>query len=134
MGFTEQNHSLDSDQELKKLFTPEFRNRLDAIVQFAPLDSIVIASVVDKLLTGLQAMLDDKAIVLDVAQSAKDYLAKKGYDKHMGARPMARLINDEIKKPLAKMILFETLTGTVKVRAVDDKIVLEQISFDSNFN
>ncbi len=125
MGFTEQQHHLDSSEEIKRLFTPEFRNRLDAIVQFAPLDESVIVSVVDKLLTELQSVLDEKDVVLDVDDEVRDYLAKKGYDKLMGARPMARLINDEIKKPLAQMILFDEAQGVVKVRLKDGVLELE---------
>lgn len=109
---------------MKQTFTPEFRNRLDAIVQFNPLDNQTIVSVVDKFITQLQSDLDDKQIVLEVSETAKDYLAKKGYDKLMGARPMARLIQDEIKKPLAQEILFGKLMkgGTVQIDLLDGKL------------
>lgn len=127
MGFTEQQHHLDSNEEIKRLFTPEFRNRLDAIVQFAPLDESVIVSVVDKLLTELQSILDDKDVVLDIDDEVRDYLAKKGYDRLMGARPMARLINDEIKKPLAQMMLFDEVQGVVKLRLNEGALVLEAV-------
>ena len=124
MGFTEQDHSHDNTEAMKQTFTPEFRNRLDAIVQFNPLDSQTIVSVVDKFITQLQSDLDDKQIVLEVSETAKDYLAKKGYDKLMGARPMARLIQDEIKKPLAQEILFGKLVkgGAVQIDLLDGKL------------
>lgn len=119
IGFTEQDHSSDNQEALKRAFTPEFRNRLDAVIQFKALPNRVIDSVIDKFLTELQAQLDDKKVILEVEQNAKDWLAKKGYDRLMGARPMQRLIQDELKKPLAEMILFGELVhgGTVQVRA-----------------
>lgn len=98
MGFTHQDHSADNADALKRTFTPEFRNRLDAIVNFAPLDESVITSVVDKFIIELQAQLDDKNVVIEIDDEARAYLAKKGYDKLMGARPMGRLIQNEIKK------------------------------------
>ncbi|ELA08565.1 ATPase AAA-2 [Moraxella macacae 0408225] len=111
MGFTEQDHSRDNSEAIKRVFSPEFRNRLDAIVHFNPLDMLVIDSVVDKFLTELQAQLDDKQIILEVDDTVRAYLANKGYDRLMGARPMSRLIQDEIKKPLAEMILFGDLAN-----------------------
>lgn len=121
MGFTEQDHSKDNSQALKRAFTPEFRNRLDAIIHFNPLDNKIIMSVVDKFLVEVQAQLDDKQVVLEIDDTVHEYLAEKGYDKLMGARPMQRLIQDEIKKPLANMILFGALVhgGTVQVLALD---------------
>lgn len=124
MGFTEQYHHLDIEGEIKRLFSPEFRNRLDAIIQFAPLDENTIVSVVDKLLSELQMMLDGKNVILQIDDDVRDYLAKKGYDKLMGARPMARLIDDEIKKPLAQMILFDDVSGLVKIKVQDQALVL----------
>ena len=111
MGFTEQDHSRDNTESLKRVFTPEFRNRLDAIIQFNPLDTSVIVSVVDKFLVELQVQLDDKKVTLEIDDDVRDYLADKGYDRLMGARPMQRLIQDEIKKPLAGMILFGDLVN-----------------------
>lgn len=118
MGFMQQDHSRDNSEAMKRVFTPEFRNRLDVIIQFNPLDKAVIVSVVDKFLVELQAQLDDKKVMLEIDDDVRDYLAEKGYDRLMGARPMARLIQDEIKKPLAEMILFGDLVngGTVSVR------------------
>lgn len=111
MGFTQQDHSRDNTEALKRVFTPEFRNRLDAIIQFNPLDTSVVVSVVDKFLVELQVQLDDKQVTLEIDDEVRDYLANKGYDRLMGARPMQRLIQDEIKKPLASMILFGDLVN-----------------------
>ncbi|MBS9779307.1 MAG: AAA family ATPase, partial [Moraxellaceae bacterium] len=118
MGFTKQDHSKDNTEAMKRTFTPEFRNRLDAIVQFNPLDSKIILNVVDKFLVELQTQLDDKKVTLEIDNKVRNYLAKKGYDKLMGARPMQRLIQNEIKKTLAEMILFGDLVngGLVKVQ------------------
>ena len=111
MGFTQQDHSRDNTESLKRVFTPEFRNRLDAIIQFNPLDTSVVVSVVDKFLVELQVQLDDKQVTLEIDDDVRNYLADKGYDRLMGARPMQRLIQDEIKKPLASMILFGDLVN-----------------------
>ena len=111
MGFTEQDHSRDNSESLKRVFSPEFRNRLDAIIQFNPLDTSIVVSVVDKFLVELQAQLDDKQVTLEIDDEVREYLAEKGYDRLMGARPMQRLIQDEIKKPLASMILFGDLVN-----------------------
>ncbi|MGM8884952.1 ATP-dependent Clp protease ATP-binding subunit ClpA [Psychrobacter sp. 1U2] len=111
MGFTEQDHSRDNTEALKRVFTPEFRNRLDAIIQFNALEPTVVTSVVDKFLVELQVQLDDKQVTLEIDDEVRDYLADKGYDRLMGARPMQRLIQDEIKKPLASMILFGDLVN-----------------------
>lgn len=118
MGFTHQDHSRDNSEAMKRMFTPEFRNRLDAVIHFNPLDKSVIVSVVDKFLVELQAQLDDKKVTLEIDDAVREYLADKGYDRLMGARPMNRLIQDEIKKPLANMILFGDLVdgGVVSVR------------------
>ena len=127
MGFTQQDHSRDNTESLKRVFTPEFRNRLDAIIQFNPLDTSVVVSVVDKFLVELQVQLDDKQVTLEIDDEVRDYLANKGYDRLMGARPMQRLIQDEIKKPLASMILFGDLVNggvvhlTLEPEAGDEK-------------
>ena len=115
-------------QAIKKLFTPEFRNSLDAVIQFKALDMEVIKSVVDKFLTELQAQLDDKKVMLDVDDAARGWLAVRGYDKDMGARPMARLIQEKLKKPLAEKILFGELAshgGTVHITADEEDLRLE---------
>lgn len=133
MGFTHQDHSADNADALKRTFTPEFRNRLDAIVNFAPLDESVITSVVDKFIIELQAQLDDKNVVIEIDDEARAYLAKKGYDKLMGARPMGRLIQNEIKKVLAEMILFgELVDGGVLQISVDKSMNTKESQTDNN--
>lgn len=127
IGFNKQDHSSDGMEALSKLFTPEFRNRLDAIIQFAPLSRQTVCFVVDKFLTELQAQLDDKGVVLHVDDEVKVYLAEHGYDDKMGARPMARLIQDVLKKPLAEEILFGNLAngGEVNIIVRDGKVAFE---------
>ncbi|WP_296060318.1 ATP-dependent Clp protease ATP-binding subunit ClpA [uncultured Amphritea sp.] len=109
IGFSQQDHTTDGMEAIKKLFTPEFRNRLDGIIQFKALSPQVIVGVVDKFLTELQAQLDDKNVVLHIDDEARQWFAEKGYDATMGARPMKRLIQEKLKKPLAEMILFGEL-------------------------
>ena len=119
IGFTLQDHSTDGMEAINRMFTPEFRNRLDAVVQFEPLGEDVILTVVDKFLTELQGQLDEKRVTLDVDEDARLWLVEKGYDKHMGARPMGRVIQEHIKKPLAELVLFGELAksgGTALVR------------------
>ncbi len=127
MGFTEQDHTSDGMEALNKVFTPEFRNRLDGIIQFAPLSRETVCHVVDKFLMELQVQLDAKAVVLHVDDDVKLHLAEKGYDDRMGARPMARLIQEDLKKPLAEEILFGNLTegGDVHIVMRDGQIVFE---------
>ena len=127
IGFTEQDNTTDSMEAVNKLFTPEFRNRLDNIVQFGHLPEEVVLTVVDKFLIELQGQLDEKRVTLDVDDEARRWLVAKGYDKNMGARPMARVIQEYIKKPLAERVLFGDLStdgGVVEVRVVDDKLSL----------
>ncbi len=118
IGFAKQDHSSDAMADIRKTFTPEFRNRLDTIVQFGSLPLNIIATVVDKFLVKLQNQLDEKKVFLKVDDKARNWLAINGYDAKMGARPMDRLIQDKIKKPLADEVLFGTLSqrgGTVSV-------------------
>jgi ATP-dependent Clp protease ATP-binding subunit ClpA len=127
IGFTTQDHSTDGMEAISKMFSPEFRNRLDSIVQFQPLGEDVILTVVDKFLTELQGQLDEKRVTLDVDEDARLWLVEKGYDIHMGARPMARIIQEHIKKPLAEMVLFGSLaqsggTALVRLNKADDKL------------
>ena len=121
IGFNEQDKTTDGMEAIKTLFTPEFRNRLDAVVQFGALTEEVIEQVVHKFIAELQAQLDDRKVSIEVSEAALQWLAKRGYDKTMGARPMARLIQDAIKRPLADAILFGELQhgGSVYV-TVDD--------------
>ncbi|QIR14765.1 ATP-dependent Clp protease ATP-binding subunit ClpA [Shewanella aestuarii] len=109
IGFQQQDHTQDAMAEINKVFSPEFRNRLDSIVWFNHLDMTVIAKVVDKFLVELQAQLDDKRVVLEVSDEARTLLAEKGYDKAMGARPMSRVVTELLKRPLADEILFGKL-------------------------
>ncbi len=128
IGFTHQDHSSDGSEVLKRVFTPEFRNRLDAIVQFAPLEKPTIKTVVDKFLVELQAQLDDKKVTLDIDEEARDWLADHGYDRAMGARPMALLIKDKLRKPLAEAVLFGELSksgGRVEVTVENGEIALQ---------
>ncbi len=127
IGFTKQDHATDGMEAIKKLFTPEFRNRLDAIIQFSGLSQENIAKVVDKFIFELEGQLQEKHVNLIVEPEARVWLAERGYDPSMGARPMARLIQDEIKKPLAEELLFGKLAtgGAVKVDVAEDKLVFE---------
>lgn len=111
IGFSHQDHSTDGMEEVRKLFTPEFRNRLDGIVQFGALAPQVIEHVVDKFVVELQMQLDSKKVHIEIDDEARAWLAREGYDEKMGARPMARLIHDKLKKPLAEAILFGELEG-----------------------
>ena len=121
MGFNVQDHTSDGAEIIKKTFSPEFRNRLDAIIPFNPLSIEVIKTVVDKFLVELQAQLDEKKVQLEVSEKARDWIADKGYDKTMGARPMQRLIQENIKKPLAEELLFGQFSSKGGVVYVDQK-------------
>ena len=124
IGFSEQDHAGDDTQVIEKTFTPEFRNRLDAVIQFKALSTQVIQYVVDKFLTELEVQLENKGVHLKVDKKAKIWLAEHGYNRTMGARPMDRLIYEKIKKPLADQLLFGQLTGggTAKVNIKGDEI------------
>ena len=126
IGFKQQDNSLDAMEEINKVFSPEFRNRLDNIVWFNHLGDEVIQQVVDKFIVELQVQLDEKGVSLEITKDAKKWMANKGYDKAMGARPMARLIQEHLKKPLANELLFGELTqgGVAKVAVKKDKLVI----------
>jgi ATP-dependent Clp protease ATP-binding subunit ClpA len=111
MGFTQSKKMGDEQAEIKRLFTPEFRNRLDATVSFAPLSHDVILKVVDKFLMQLEDQLHEKKVDATFTENLKSYLAKHGFDPSMGARPMSRLIQDTIRKALADELLFGQLTN-----------------------
>ncbi len=127
VGFLAQDNSTDGMEVIRKTFTPEFRNRLEGIVQFRALPMEVVINIVDKFLTELQAQLDDKRVMLDVDETAREWLAEKGYDEAMGARPMNRLIQDKVKRPLADMILFGALSrgGTARLTIRDNDLAIE---------
>jgi len=127
MGFTQSSASGDEMVEIKRTFTPEFRNRIDAIISFAPLDKEVILRVVDKFLMQLEEQLHDKKVDVVFTDALKDYLAAHGFDPKMGARPMSRLIQDTIRSALADELLFGKLAngGKVTVDAKDDKVGLD---------
>jgi len=126
IGFSEQDHSLDYDSELKRAFAPEFRNRLSEIIYFNSLDKDTIIFVVNKFLFDLESILEEKNVSLIVSDKARDWFANHGYDNQMGARPMSRLIEKEVRKPLADELLFGKLVkgGTVKVDVKNDLIEL----------
>ena len=131
MGFTQTKQAGDEMGEIKRMFTPEFRNRLDATISFGALDHDIILRVVDKFLLELEAQLHEKKVEASFTPALKEYLAKKGFDPQMGARPMARLIQDTIRKALADELLFGQLAsgGKVTIDIGDDekvKLVFEE--------
>ena len=121
IGLIHQDNSTDAMEEIKKIFTPEFRNRLDNIIWFDHLSTEVIHQVVDKFIVELQVQLDQKGVSLEVSQEARNWLAEKGYDRAMGARPMARVIQDNLKKPLANELLFGSLVDGGQVTVALDQ-------------
>ncbi len=127
IGFTQQDHSSDGMSVIQKSFSPEFRNRLDAIIQFASLDIGSIKRVVDKLIVELEAKLGSNNVTIELDDAARDWIAERGYDEKMGARPMARVIQEYIKRPLADELLFGSLASGGHVRVTvgdDDELVL----------
>jgi ATP-dependent Clp protease ATP-binding subunit ClpA len=131
IGFQQQDMSHDAMAVINKTFSPEFRNRLDHTIWFNHLDMGVIHQVVDKFIVELQVQLDAKGVSLEVSEEARHWLAEKGYDRAMGARPMGRVIQEHLKKPLANEILFGSLVdgGIVKVELVNNSL-----SFDFQVN
>jgi ATP-dependent Clp protease ATP-binding subunit ClpA len=127
VGFTPQDHVGDATEEIKRAFSPEFRNRLDAIIEFNSLTRKTILNVVDKFLVELEAQLDDKKVTMDVDEDARQWLASNGYDKIMGARPMSRLIQEKIKKALAEELLFGKLEhgGHILVTTENEELKVE---------
>ncbi|RPE81640.1 ATP-dependent Clp protease ATP-binding subunit ClpA [Vulcaniibacterium tengchongense] len=127
IGFTKQDHSTDAMEVIRRSFSPEFRNRLDAIVQFQPLGFEHILRVVDKFLIELEAQLHEKNVSLTATPTAREWLAQHGFDPLMGARPMARVIQEKIKRPLADELLFGKLVdgGRVTIDVKDDELVVE---------
>ncbi|MCU0976993.1 MAG: ATP-dependent Clp protease ATP-binding subunit ClpA [Steroidobacteraceae bacterium] len=122
IGFAPQDHSTDGMEAIRRMFSPEFRNRLDAVIQFQPLDPRTIERVVDKLIVEVEAQLESKGVTLTIDDTARAWIAAKGYDPKMGARPMARVIQEHVKRPLAEELLFGRLAGGGSVRVtLDDK-------------
>ena len=111
IGFTRQDHSTDGMEAIRRMFSPEFRNRLDAVVQFNGLDPTVLTQVVDKFIFELEAQLQEQQVTIEVDEAARLWLAEHGYDPKMGARPMARIIQQHVKKPLAEELLFGKLAN-----------------------
>jgi len=116
IGFTKQDHSSDGMEIIRKQFSPEFRNRLDGIIQFSSLDHQSIKRVVDKLVVELESKLDNNNVTLELDDAAREWIAERGYDSKMGARPMARIIQEQIKRPLAEELLFGSLAEGGHVR------------------
>jgi ATP-dependent Clp protease ATP-binding subunit ClpA len=129
IGFTEQDHASDGMEAIRRLFSPEFRNRLDGIIEFQALDAKTISRVVDKLVVELEAQLQDRLVTLELDDDAREWIAGKGYDPKMGARLMARVIQEHIKRPLAEELLFGSLVGgghiRVRLDVAANKLVLE---------
>ena len=130
IGFGRDRREGEDTAAIERIFTPEFRNRLDAVIPFAPLSKEVIVQVVEKFVLQLEAQLMDRNVQIDLTPAAAEWLAEKGYDDKMGARPLARVIQESIKKPLAEELLFGKLMkgGVVKVKVKDDKIDLEVLA------
>jgi len=130
MGFAHQEHQSDGMEVIKRAFSPEFRNRLDGIIQFKPLNKDAILRVADKAVLELEMLLQDKNVTLEIDNDARQWLADHGYDVAMGARPMARLVQEKIKRPLADELLFGQLSegGHVKVVLRDDELALDFIN------
>ncbi|GGO70447.1 ATP-dependent Clp protease ATP-binding subunit ClpA [Bowmanella pacifica] len=133
IGFKQQDHSHDALAEINRIFSPEFRNRLDGIIWFNHLEPDIILQVVDKFIVELQVQLDAKGVSLEITSDARAWLAEKGYDKAMGARPMARVLQEHIKKELANQLLFGELIegGSVKIDLKDDKLNFDYSMSDS---
>lgn len=133
IGFTQSDNATDSLQAVNRIFSPEFRNRLDAIIQFRGLDDRTILHVVNKFLMELEVQLEPKHVALELDDAARAWLAKNGYDKKMGARPMARLIQEQIKRPLAEELLFGKLNkgGHVLITVDEDKLKFAMEELDN---
>jgi len=127
IGFEREERTGDDEEAIERMFSPEFRNRLDAVVGFSSLSPEVMSRVVDKFIMELEAQLSDRDVTIELTDAAREWLAKKGYDKRFGARPLARIIQEHIKKPLSEELLFGALVkgGTVKVSAEDGKVAFE---------
>ncbi len=127
IGFGASDQSGADEEAIKKLFSPEFRNRLDAVVPFSGLPPVVINQVVEKFILELEMQLEDRGVHIKLSPAAKSFIAEKGYDKHFGARPLKRVIQQEIKRPLADELLFGRLVqgGEVKIGCKDKKLIID---------
>jgi ATP-dependent Clp protease ATP-binding subunit ClpA len=127
IGFGRDRREGEDTEAIERTFTPEFRNRLDAVISFAPLGREIILQVVEKFVLQLEAQLMDRNVAIELTPAAADWLAEKGYDDKMGARPLARVIQENIKKPLAEELLFGKLAkgGVVRVSVKDDALQLD---------
>ncbi|MDA0219344.1 MAG: ATP-dependent Clp protease ATP-binding subunit ClpA [Proteobacteria bacterium] len=133
IGFGRSKREGDDKEAIEKLFTPEFRNRLDAIVSFSPLSRETIGHVVDKFVKQLEAQLADRGVTIELTTEAREWLGRHGYDENFGARPLGRVIQESVKKPLADELLFGSLVGGGRVRVVvgeDDKLDFEFVTRD----
>ena len=131
-GFTKNVREGDDTEAITKMFSPEFRNRLDAVVSFGHLPADVVRKVVEKFILQLEAQLSERQVNIEISTEAADWLAEKGYDQQMGARPLARVIQEHIKKPLAEELLFGKLKdgGTVRILKKDDGLAFDYLSRD----
>src|SRR5208282_5011275 len=129
IGFARDVRTGDDDDAIRRMFTPEFRNRLDAVITFASLTQEIVGRVVEKFVMQLEAQLADRNVTIEPSSAAKEWLAERGYDRLYGARPLARVIQEHIKKPLAEELLFGKLTkgGAVKVTLKDGKLDFEMV-------
>ena len=124
IGFGSTVRTGDDQEAINRLFTPEFRNRLDAVIPFSHLAPDIVRKVVEKFVLQLEAQLSERQINIEISAEAADWLARKGYDQQMGARPLARVIQEEVKKPLAEEVLFGKLArgGTVRILLAGDTL------------
>jgi ATP-dependent Clp protease ATP-binding subunit ClpA len=127
IGFERESREGDDKEAIERMFTPEFRNRLDSIIPFASLSADVVSLVVDKFVIQLEAQLGDRHVAIELSEEARAWLAKKGFDKLFGARPLSRVIQEYVKKPLAEELLFGRLIkgGTVRIAVKDNALTFE---------
>ena len=111
VGFGRTQRSGDDTEAINRMFSPEFRNRLDAVIPFAGLSKEIISRVVEKFIMQLEVQLGDRNVSIEISEEARSWIGSKGYDKNFGARPLARVVQEHVKKPLAEELLFGRLTG-----------------------
>jgi ATP-dependent Clp protease ATP-binding subunit ClpA len=132
IGFTKTVREGDDQEAINRMFTPEFRNRLDAVIPFGHLPPEIVRKVVEKFVLQLEAQLSERQVNIEISAEAADWLATKGYDQQMGARPLARVIQEHVKKPLAEEVLFGKLAngGTVRILLKDDALAFAYLGRD----